>query len=250
MEPGAPRSRRQLPLFRLLPNLLTFGAIVAGLTAIRFAVEGRFEVSVALIVLAAALDGIDGRLARMLGSESEIGAELDSLADFLNFGVAPALTLYFWGFAEARGVGWIAVLIYAICCVLRLARFNVDKRGEPAERKESPHFTGVPSPAGALLAMLPLYVSKLIPGTVSQAEVATGLWLVIVGLLMIARMKTPSLKAVKVYADTVKFVVVGFVVLVAALLTYPWVTLTVLSLAYLVMLAWGYRRRNGPVEED
>ena len=149
----APRSQKtELPLFQLVPNLITLAAICAGLTAIRFAFQGSIEYAVALIVLAAVLDGIDGRLARALKSESELGAELDSLADFLNFGVAPALTLYAWTLSEPRGAGWIAVLVYAICCVMRLARFNVSRSETTGD---SAYFEGFPSPAGAMLVMLP-----------------------------------------------------------------------------------------------
>jgi CDP-diacylglycerol--serine O-phosphatidyltransferase len=241
MAPPPRKQRRKLSLLQLLPNLLTVVAIIAGLTAIRYAVQGAYGISVALIVLAAALDGIDGRLARLLNSETEIGAELDSLADFLNFGVAPALTIYFWALQDTRGTGWSAVLIYAISCVLRLARFNVDSRGE-ATKPQNGFFTGIPSPMGALLVMLPLYLAHTHPDVLRLPPLAIGGWMVLVGLLMISRLPTPSLKSAMIYAEYVKFAVVGFAALMAALLTYPWATLVAIDLAYLVGLVWAWRQ--------
>lgn len=148
---------RELLLLKLLPNLVSILALCSGLTAIRFAIAGNFGLAILLIGTAAALDGLDGRLARMLKSESAIGAELDSLCDFVNFGVTPALVLYLWGLRAETSLGWIAVLVYAVCCMLRLARFNVGSRveGEPAEKTV---FIGVPSPAGAMLALVPMYL--------------------------------------------------------------------------------------------
>lgn len=241
--------RRELSLVQLLPNFLTVGAICAGLTAIRFALQGRFDLSVALIVVAAALDGMDGRLARLLKSESAIGAELDSLADFVNFGVAPGLVLYLWALQDTRSLGWIAVLVFAVCCVLRLARFNVRNRGD-ASPPDDDCFTGVPSPAGALLVLLPLYLAELAPSVPRLPEAAIAAWMVVVGLLMISRLPTPALKSARIYAENVKFAVVGFVALVAALLTYPWATLVALVLAYLACVAWTVRARRRRTGKD
>ncbi|TMV38184.1 phosphatidylcholine/phosphatidylserine synthase, partial [Thioclava sp. BHET1] len=139
-------------------NLMTVAAICAGLSAIRFAIHGHYELAVQLILVASVLDGLDGRLARMLKSESAIGAELDSLADFLNFGVAPGLLIYLWGFGEFQNQGWVAVVIYAVCCVMRLARFNVGNKSEISDTPKR-FFTGVPAPAGAFLALLPLFAA-------------------------------------------------------------------------------------------
>src|SRR5215510_15424579 len=149
---------RAIPFRTLAPNLITLLALCAGLTAIRLSVEGRLEWAVAAIVFAALLDGIDGRVARMLKGTSRFGAELDSLADFFNFGVAPALLLYFWGLQELGNAGWIAAMVFAICAGLRLARFNVmiDDPNRPAWGEK--FFTGVPAPAGAIAVLLPVYV--------------------------------------------------------------------------------------------
>lgn len=233
MPSPAPKPPRDLPLLQLVPNLLTIGAICAGLTAIRFATQGNFQLSVAMIVLAAVLDGVDGRLARLLNSSSEIGAELDSLADFLNFGVAPGLVIYLWALQEARSAGWIAVLIFAICCVMRLARFNVGNRA--AEGAETTGFIGVPSPAAGLLALMPMYLARL-DARLDPPTLVTGTWLVFVGLLMIGRFPTPSLKGARIGRETVPFVVLGFVALVALLATYPWATLAACGVAYLALL--------------
>lgn len=233
--------RRRMHILHLLPNLISILALCAGLTAIRMAVEGRFGWAVALIGLAAALDGVDGRLARMLKTESAIGAELDSLCDLVNFGVTPALVLYFWGMHEDTSLGWIAVLIYAVCCMLRLARFNVGNRA--AEGEEKPKgFVGVPSPAGAMLALLPIYLAYGFDHAVSLPPWAVAIWMVFVGGLMISRMPTPSFKGVRIYAENARFILVGSVALIAALLTYPWVTLLLLDLVYLAAILFLWRK--------
>ncbi len=238
-----PREPRELNLLQLLPNFLTVGAICAGLTAIRFAINGSFDMAVGLIILAAALDGIDGRLARLLRSESAIGAELDSLADFLNFGVAPALFLYLWALQEARSEGWVAVLVYAACCVLRLARFNVAAK-KTDENVDKAYFTGVPAPAGALLVLLPYYIAKLTPEPSVAPGYVVAVQMLLVGLLMISRLPTPSLKTTTFAAENVKFVVVAFVAILAALLTYPWATLALAAGVYLVSLVWAWRQKR------
>src|SRR6185312_15273209 len=161
IDPAPPPFRRRfkaIPVRTLLPNLITLLALCAGLTAIRVAVEDKLDLALAAIVFAALLDGIDGRIARMLKGTSRFGAELDSLADFVNFGVAPALILYFWGLHELKSAGWIAALVFAICAGLRLARFNVmiDDPNKPAWAGN--FFTGIPAPAGAITVLLPIYL--------------------------------------------------------------------------------------------
>lgn len=228
------RPRRKLHILQLLPNLVSVVGLCAGLTAIRFAIDGRIPTAVALIGLAAALDALDGRLARMLKSESAIGAELDSLGDFVNFGVTPAIVLYLWGLKGEASLGWIAVLIYAICCMLRLARFNVGSKAangeEPAERTS---FIGVPSPAGAMLVLAPIYLAFCFPGDVRIPAGVIAFWMIAMGALMISRIRTPSLKRVTIYAEDARYILVGLAALIAALLTYPWITLLVLTVAYL-----------------
>ncbi len=245
-----PKPRSELQLAQLLPNLMTISAMCSGLTGIRFAISGQFQVAVALILLAAVLDGLDGRLARLLRSESEIGAELDSLIDFLNFGVAPGLIIYLWGLNDVQSGGWIATLIYASCCVLRLARFNIGNRPNP-EKPVATHFTGVPAPAGAMLALLPTYVAFMAPELPPLPPMLLALYLVVVGASMISRLQTPSFKSVTFYAENVRYVIVGFVGLVAALLSFPWETMVAITLGYVGILFGALwqgrkaRRRNG-----
>jgi CDP-diacylglycerol--serine O-phosphatidyltransferase len=239
-----PEGKPQLRLIQLLPNLMTIAAICFGVTAIRFAMETNYEMAVKLILLAAVLDALDGRVARLLRSESAFGAELDSLADFVNFGVAPALILYFWGLQDIGGVGWIAALTFAICGGLRLARFNVANKaaGPAADRR---FFVGVPAPAGAFLAFLPMFVAfSLSDPDVIPAPVV-GAQLVGVGLLMISRLPTPAFKAVTIYRENLKFYFVGFGVAVAAALTHLWLMLAACGVAYLAVLAsilWSRRK--------
>lgn len=234
MTEPARRPRRELPLVQLLPNFLTVAALCAGMTAIRFAITGDFGIAAGLIVLSAVLDGLDGRLARLLKSESEIGAELDSLGDFVNFGVAPGIMLYLWALNEMPRAGWIVALIYTCCCLLRLARFNVISRS--TETEDGSHFQGVPSPAGALLALMPLFLAKVFDDSFAVPAAVVAIWMVGVGALMIGRFKTPSFKKTTVYADQAHWMVVAFVALVAALATYPWATLLMLDLGYALML--------------
>ncbi|NPD15306.1 CDP-diacylglycerol--serine O-phosphatidyltransferase [Xinfangfangia sp. D13-10-4-6] len=240
-DPDTPE--RGLLVLRLLPNLVSILALCAGLTAIRFAFAGNVNIAVLLIALAAFLDGLDGRLARMLRSESAIGAELDSLCDFVNFGVVPALVLYFWGLRAEASMGWIAVLVYAVCCMLRLARFNVGNR--EASPKEKTGFIGVPSPAGAMLVLTPIYLAHVTGFRLPEAVVT--FWMVAVGALMISRVPTPSLKRVRIPASAAPYALVGAVAAVALVITYPWVTLLLFSLGYGSGLMWHairHLRRN------
>lgn len=235
-EPVIPQS--EFSLFQLLPNALTILAICAGLTAIRLGVQGDYVLSVLLIIGAGIIDGIDGRLARLLGSSSKMGAELDSLADFLNFGVAAPLTLYFWALQDMRGLGWISVLVFAVCCVIRLARFNVTAKSD--EPRDSAYFQGVPSPAGALLVMLPMYLSFAIADRAVLPDTVICLYMIVVGLLLISRLPTWSFKTTKISRENVKFFLVGVAVVGAALFSFAWLTLIVLCLGYVAMVIWGW----------
>ncbi len=232
-----------LPIIHLLPNLLTIAAICAGLTAIRFGYQGEFEMAVRLVLLAGILDGIDGRLARLLRCQSSVGAELDSLADFVNFGVAPGLILHAWALQDFRGLGWIAVLAYAICCVMRLARFNVSSRMEVKD--DSDFFVGIPSPAGALLAMLPMYVAFLFSDKSLAPPAFIAVYIFAIGLLMISRVPTYAFKNISVDRENAKYWILGAVLIASALFIYLWATLVLIALAYVVSLfvaIWGARK--------
>jgi len=244
-DPAALSLRRRLkaiPVRILLPNLVTLLALCAGLTAIRLAVENRLDLALAAIVFAALLDGIDGRVARMLKGTSRFGAELDSLADFVNFGVAPALLLYFWGLNELKSAGWIAALVFSICAGLRLARFNVmiDDPNKPAWAGK--FFTGLPAPAGAITALLPVYVNFLGISSGPIAAWLTFFYILLIALLMVSRLPVFSGKDVgkRVPSEMVLPLLVSIVLFFALLISYPWEVLTIGSLAYLGSLPFGW----------
>ncbi len=235
----------KFPIIQLIPNLVTIIAIVAGLTAIRYGLEGNFERAVKLILLAAVLDGIDGALARMLKSESKVGAELDSLADFLNFGVAPPLIMYFWALHEANGLGWIAVLVFSIASVLRLARFNVSAKSDD-EQDTKGYYIGIPSPAGALLVMMPMFITFAIEAGPFLPPLAISAYVALVGLGLISRIPTWSIKAVNISREYVKFIVLGLVFVGAAVMSFPWVTLFAIGLGYIGIVGWCISTRRAP----
>ena len=236
-----PAKRRDMSLVQLVPNMMTVGAICAGLASIRFSAAGHFTAAVVMILLAAVLDGLDGRVARFLKSESPLGAELDSLADFLNFGVAPGMLMYYWAFPAGNDFGWGAVLIYVVCTCLRLARFNIGNE-VAAGLARLGKFQGVPSPAGAMLAMAPLYIAWQFPeAPLAPWPVLAG-WLVIVGLLMISKLPTPSLKSVRVPTDRAAFVVIGAIALVVLLLRYPWAVMSAVTVGYALVLLVAFVR--------
>ena len=244
-DPSPPPRRRRfkaIPVRTLLPNLITLLALCAGLTAIRLAVENNLELALAAIVFAALLDGIDGRVARMLKGTSRFGAELDSLADFVNFGVAPALILYFWGLHELKSAGWIAALVFAICAGLRLARFNVmiDDPNKPAWAGN--FFTGIPAPAGAITVLLPIYLYFLGVTNGLITVLVTLFYTLAIGLLMVSRLPVFSGKRVgkRVPPEFVLPVFVVVVLFFALLISYPWIVLTIGTLAYLVCLPLGW----------
>ncbi len=233
---SAPKKVNEAALIQLLPNLITLAAICAGMTAIRFGVQGDYSFAAKLVLAACILDGIDGRIARLMDSDSKIGAELDSLADFLNFGVTPPLILYFWGLQGFQSAAWIFVLFFAVCCVIRLARFNVGQKADETT-KPSAYFSGVPSPAGAVLVMLPLYVSFAFQN-LRLTEFAICIYMALIGLLMISAVPTPSFKGATISRANVKFFLVGVVVAGAAFFTFTWVALIALSCGYLAMVGW------------
>jgi CDP-diacylglycerol--serine O-phosphatidyltransferase len=246
------RRFKAIPVRTLLPNLITLLALCAGLTAIRLAVENKLDLALAAIVFAALLDGIDGRVARMLKGTSRFGAELDSLADFVNFGVAPALILYFWGLHDLQSLGWIAALVFAICAGLRLARFNVmiDDPNKPAWAAD--FFTGIPAPAGAITVLLPIYLNFLgVPGGLI-VDWLTLLYTVLIALLMVSRLPVFSGKRTgkRVPPEMVLPVFVAVVLFFALLVSYPWAVLTIGTLAYLACLPLGWLSYRKHVRKD
>lgn len=252
------RPRTRGPSFnQLIPNILTMLGLCAGLTAIRFAFEGRWEHAATLIVVAAAIDGIDGRLARLLKGTSRFGAEFDSLSDFLCFGVAPGLILYLWTLHDARGLGFAPCLLFAVCSALRLARFNAAISDGPAMPLAGPppkpafaqsFFTGVPAPAGAGLALFPLFAAMAFRewewlgfARGMQHPAVSGLLLVAVGALMVSTLPTWSFKNFKVRTEYVLPILLGVGAYVAVLLTEPWAALAGTGLIYAGMLPFSTR---------
>ena len=245
-DPNEPRKRlfKPVPVRVIIPNIITLIALCLGLTAIRLAFEGRYEPAVVAIVVAALLDGIDGRVARMLKGTSRFGAELDSLADFVNFGVTPALILYSFLLNELKAIGWIAVLVFAIAMVLRLARFNVmlDDPHRPEWKKN--FFTGMPAPAGALTSMLPLYLSFLgVPMGTAAAPIAL-VYLLGLAFLMVSTIPVYSGKTIglKVPRHWVLPIFVLSAAVFGLLANFPWEMLTAITVLFLGSIPFSVMR--------
>ncbi|HEY0833443.1 MAG TPA: CDP-diacylglycerol--serine O-phosphatidyltransferase [Azospirillum sp.] len=231
--PRRPHPRlKGLSINRLLPNVLTVLALCAGLTAIRFAMHGAWPQAVGAIVTAAVLDALDGRIARLLNGQSKFGAELDSLADVVSFGVAPALMLYLWALDGAGSLGWVASLAYAVCCALRLARFNAGLGTTDLPPWAFSYFTGVPAPAGAALVLLPMVASFELGPEVAGHPALVVPWTLAIGLMMVSTMPTFSGKGMRVPQDYVVPALLGVGLLAASLVSQPWWTLLFLGLAY------------------
>ena len=225
---------KRIPLRYLLPNAVTLCGLYVGLGGVKAAVAGDFEAAARAVALAAVFDALDGRVARMVKGVSRFGAELDSLADFVNFGVVPGLILYFWKLSAAGGLGWAAVLVYITACGLRLARFNVNDIAEPSAPPKT-HFTGVPAPAGALLALLPLFAG--LSGALPQIPAAAAsLYIAYVGALMLSRLPVPALRRMRLKRRYVLPTLLGLAALGALLTTDPWAAAAVTLLAAHVLI--------------
>jgi CDP-diacylglycerol--serine O-phosphatidyltransferase len=228
---------------RLLPNAVTVLALCSGLSAVYFALSGRFEISIAAIAAAALGDALDGRLARLLDASTRIGAELDSLADLVSFGVAPALVIYIWQL-QAYRFGWAVALVFVVCMALRLARFNtlIDVEDEYPFTKE--FFVGVPAPAAALSAGIPLYITLHFGPGWWSGPVVVGLWALLVAGLMVSRLPTLSFKTVRVPPRQIAPLLVLVGIAAAVLITAPFLGLAIVSAAYLAMIPYtGHRHR-------
>lgn len=226
----------EIPIRKLIPNIITVLAICAGLTGIRLAFEGRFELSVAMVLLAAFLDGIDGRIARLIKGETRFGAEMDSLADIVNFGVAPALVLYAYVLHDIKTLGWVAAVAYVIACALRLARFNVMNIGVQNVGWRRNYFVGVPAPMGAALVFLPFYLGIADRGSDQFAAVASSLFMLFIAFLLVSRLPVWSGKSFAFKKDFIVPAIMGVAVFVLILASEPWLTLSLCVIAYLVFL--------------
>lgn len=230
---------------RLLPNAITLMALCAGMTAIRLAMLERWELAIAAVLVAMVGDALDGRIARLMGATSEFGAQLDSLADVINFGVIPALMVYLWAMSGTGGLGWALVLVFVMACALRLARFNVALEEEQPAPWASRYFTGVPAPGGAGLALLPMVMSFELGDEVLASPVLNGVMLAVVAALMVSRVPTFSTKRLRVRQSYVGLVLVGVGAFAAFLVSTPWVTLSLVGLAYFISIPFSaatYRR--------
>ena len=239
-----PQRRRRMRLatprlVHLVPNMLTILGLCAGMTAIRYALDGRFELAVALLCAAVVLDGLDGRSARMLNLTSKLGAELDSLADFLSFGVAPAVLVYLWTLHDVRGFGWGIALLFATCCALRLARFNAELEVENRPRWTHYFFTGIPAPAAAGLALTPLIASFVVGDGWPRSWLLNAALLVFVAAMMVSRVPTFSIKKIRIEPDWVLPTMLLASVVIVGLVVETWLTLAVIGLIYLLSLPVG-----------
>jgi CDP-diacylglycerol---serine O-phosphatidyltransferase len=241
------RRLRGFSINRLIPNVLTLAALCSGLTAIRFGLQGQMKLAVIAIMVAAILDALDGRVARRLGVTSRFGAELDSLSDFLCFGVSPALVLYLVSLKDGGALGWVVTLMFPMCSALRLARFNTALDADtPPPAWTGAYFTGVPAPAGALLALIPLMVSFEIDAAWPRHALVVGTVLVVVGGLMVSRLPTFSFKKGRVPRHLVLPSLLAVALMLGVIASSPWIGMSLLGLGYasLIPFSWiAYRRQ-------
>ncbi len=241
--------RERLSLMQLVPNMVTIIGMCAGLTSIRFTFDGRFELAAALIIFAAVMDAFDGLIARKLNATSSFGAELDSFADFVSFGVAPGILVFVYALASPiAGIGWVFVLVFSVCACLRLARFNIS-RATPGSGSQR-YFVGVPAPAGAMLGLMPVFLGLAELVEPSRAPFVVSVYMGAVGLLMVSRLPTPSIKMVRIARDNAMWVLLGLTVFAGLLLLRTWATLVAGNLIYLGLLVWvAARRKRGRAPE-
>lgn len=257
--PGSKRVKG-LSFNRILPNILTLLALCAGMTAIRFGFQDRWEAATAAIAAAAVLDALDGRVARLLKGSSKFGAELDSLSDFISFGVAPAIMLYLWALQDSGRFAWILALLFASCCALRLARFNTMLDDPDAPSWKANFFTGVPAPAGAGLVLLPMILSFQIGDEIVRSTGIVSATMIVVATLLVSRVPTLSFKRLKISRDWFMPIMVVAVLLVAGIFTVPWFALTAILVLYLLTFPFAlqkhaklnreWKKQNSPASED
>lgn len=246
---------RGLPFRALAPNAVTALALCFGLTGVRFAIAENWGWALGCVIIAGVLDGMDGRIARLLRANSRFGAELDSLSDVTAFGVAPSFILFLWSLQFAPQFGWVAALTLAVCCALRLARFNSRMDSEDQPHKSAGYLTGVPAPAGAGLAFVPVYLWLVTGHPLFREWYVVMPWIIFIAALMISSIATFSWSSLRVRRSSRMFALAGIGLLGAALATSPWVTLLAVSLIYLAMLPFSIasyakvRRRRAAAAE-
>ena len=223
----------------ILPNMLTLIGVCIGLTSIRFSFNGQFDLAIIAIIFAALIDGLDGRIARLIKGTSKVGKELDSLTDMISFGVAPAFIMYFWTLSSLGRLGWLICLIYVICVALRLARFNINSNQEPSWKDN--FFEGVPSPAGGILVLTPLVISMTNFDYIKlDYNIIVPIFFITTSLLLISKFPTYSFKKIVIQRKTTIFLLFGIVLFFGLLLIYPFVAISMSAIAYLFMLPISY----------
>jgi CDP-diacylglycerol--serine O-phosphatidyltransferase len=223
----------------LLPNILTLGGVCLGISSIKFSIDGNYSLAVIFILLAAILDTLDGRVARLIKGTSEFGKELDSLTDFVSFGIAPVFILYFWELNKYGKLGWAITLIYSVCCVLRLARFNLTKMND-AQLWKSNYFEGVPSPAGGLLILMPLIFELAKLNLNFEIKNITPYFTILIAILLVSKAPTLSLKKISISPKATAFILLGIGIIFISLLFYTFETLLVFGLVYLISIPVSY----------
>jgi CDP-diacylglycerol--serine O-phosphatidyltransferase len=235
------RLHKVLPLRALIPNAITLAALCFGLTGVRAAIAGDFEKAIAAVVLAGVLDGVDGRIARLLKGSSRFGAELDSLSDLTAHGVAPALIIYLWSLQYLPGVGWLVALAHAACCALRLARFNASLDVDDAPHKKAGFLTGVPAPVGAGLALSPIFLDLWLETQFFRQPLVTAVIVGTTALLLVSALPTYSWKRARIRREWRLFALLGVALYAGALFSAPWMTLSLTAIAYAISIPFSLR---------
>ena len=238
---------RGLSFNKMIPNILTMLALCAGLTSMRFGLDGKWEPAIISLVISAVLDSLDGRIARALRGTSKFGAELDSLSDFICFGVAPAFLLYLWTMKDAGPYGWVLVLLFSVCCALRLARFNTDIEGPDLPAWAKNYFTGVPAPAGAGLVLLPMIISFQVDVQFLRQPFVVALFIIVVSGLLVSQLPTYSFKNLRIQHRFVLLTMLIVGLVAAMTVSAPWLTLTIIIVAYIATFPFGaksYRKQE------
>lgn len=242
---------KKLAFYKMIPNMITLTAMAAGMTSIKFAIVGNWEMAATAIIVAAFMDAFDGAAARLLKAQSKLGAELDSLSDFVCFGAAPAIVTFLWTTNQAGRFGWIVSLIFAMAVALRLARFNIAKDEEVADNPLNKYFTGIPSPAGALLALLPMIISFQLDPTDNAdtymrvaAPSFVCFWLLVLAAMLVSHIPTFSTKQLRIPQKMTVPALGVFAIIIAGVINETWPTLTLLGIAYLLLLPLGVRHYN------
>jgi len=240
----------------LLPNILTLGGVCLGISSIKFSIDGNYSLAVIFILLAAILDALDGRIARLIKGTSEFGKELDSLTDFVSFGIAPAFILYFWELNNYGKLGWAITLIYSVCCVLRLARFNLTKIDD-RQLWKSNYFEGVPSPAGGILILIPLIFELSGLNLDFNIKNLTPYFTILISILLVSKIPTLSLKKISISPKATVFILLGIGTIFISLLYYTFETLLAFGLVYLISIPFSFfmyknknKRENLETSED